>query len=236
MPSLFSRRHIWLPTWWSALLLVFIALGTTLLALRQLASYLAVDEPATGRDGQGARTLIVEGWLDEDALDDATALIARGRYRRVVASGGPIEGWREDQRWVTYAERAADYLRRHGAREVVAVAAPKSMQDRSFVSAVVVRDWLRQQGSAVEAVDLFSASVHARRSRLVYRLAFGRDVEIGVFAAAPRRYSLDRWWTTSDGAKSVLEEAIGLAWTKCCFRPPASMSAAESAALPQAPA
>ena len=237
MPAMFRRRQIWLPTWRTALLLVVVATAA-LIALRHLAGYLAVDDPATGRDGRGARTLIVEGWLDEDGLDAAIAAIARGRYQRVVTSGGPIEGWREGQSWPSYAERAADYLRRHGASAppVVAVAAPEAARDRTFVSAVVVRDWLRQQGDDVDAVDLFSGGVHARRSRLVFEKAFGQQVEVGVFAAPPRRYALERWWTTSEGAKAVLDEAIALAWTACCFAPPAPRPGEERRSVPKSPA
>jgi len=221
VPSMFRRRQIWVPTWWGALVLVVVLASAAFVALRNLANFLAVDAPATARDGRGARTLVVEGWLDEDALDAAIALIARGRYERVVASGGPIESWRESQAWPTYAERAADYLRRHGVTSipVVAVPAPEAAQDRTFISATVVRDWLRREAGAVDAVDLFSGSVHARRSRLVFAMAFGPQVDVGIFAAPPRRYSLETWWTTSEGAKAVLNEAIALAWTACCFSP-----------------
>jgi len=66
--------------------------------------------------------------------------------------------------------------------------------------------------------------VHARRSRLAYRLAFGPGVEVGVIAAPPRRYDIDRWWLTSEGAKTVLDELLSLAWTKCCFWPDADAS------------
>lgn len=237
MPILFHRRQIWLPTWWVTLLLIALAAASAFAALRHLGSYLAADDGAARRDGRGARTLIVEGWLDEDALDQAIAVVARANYERVVASGGPIESWREGQTWPTYADRAADYLRRHGVGiPVVAVAAPASAQDRTFLSAVVVRDWLRQHVGAVDAVDLFSGGVHARRSRLVYRIAFGPAVEVGVLAARPRRYTLDRWWTTSEGAKSVLDEAIGLAWTTCCFRAPPRGSHEERWAVPKSPA
>ena len=113
---------------------------------------------------------------------------------------------------------------------------PTSAQDRTFLSAVVVRDWLRRQGGTTDAVDLFSGGVHARRSRLVFRMAFGPEVDVGVFAAAPRRYALERWWTTSEGAKAVLGEAIGLAWTACCFAPPAPGSHEERAPVPRSPA
>jgi uncharacterized SAM-binding protein YcdF (DUF218 family) len=238
VPALFRRRQIWLPTWQGALLLVVVIAVASLIALRHLATYLAVHDPAATRDGRGASTLIVEGWLEEDGLDAAIALIAGGRYARVIASGGPIEGWREGRSWPTYAERAADYLRRHGvtAIPVVAVAVPESAQDRTFRSAVAVREWLRRQGVAIDAVDLFSSGVHARRSRLVFQMAFGSEVNVGVFATAPERYALERWWMTSEGVKAVLGEAIGLAWTACCFAPRAPVSHEERLPPPRSPA
>jgi len=206
--------------------------------LRHLAVYLAPNQPATTQDGGTARTLVVEGWLDEDALDDAVALVSRGRYERILVSGGPIEGWRDERRFATFAERAADYLRRHGvtAIPVVSVPAPASARDRSFLSAVLVRDWLRRHAADTQAIDLFSAGVHARRSRLVYRLAFGPEVEVGVFAAAPRGYRLERWWSTSEGAKTAIGELLSLAWTKCCFWPGPSASQEGRGAVPKSPA
>jgi len=239
VPAWFRRRQIWLPTWQGALLLVVVVAAASLIAFRHLASYLATNDPVAAHDGRGAKTLIVEGWLEEDGLDAAIAVIATGRYQRVIASGGPIvDGWREGRSWPTYAERAADYLRRHGVTSipVVAVAAPEALQDRTFRSAVVVRDWLRRQDDKLDAVDLFSGSVHARRSRLVFRMAFGPEVEVGIFAAAPRRYALERWWTTSEGVKAVLGEAIGLAWTACCFAPPAPGSPEPRSPVQRSPA
>ena len=221
MPPLFRRRQVWLPTFSGAIVLVAVAAALAIALLPRLGPFLAPTEHARGGDGRGARTLIVEGWLDDDALADAIALAQSGRYERVVTSGGPIETWREIQPWPSYAERAADHLRRHGVRAtpVVAVPAPALAQDRSFLSAVVVRDWALAQGLSLDAVDVYSASVHARRSRLVYRMAFGDAVEIGIVAAPPQRYRLDRWWATSEGSKAVLGELLGLAWTKCCFWP-----------------
>jgi hypothetical protein len=236
VPSLFRRRQVWLPTLWGALLMLAVALALGVALLPRLGLHLAPTEHARGADGRGARTLIVEGWLDDDALADAIALAQSGRYERVVTSGGPIEAWREIQPWPTYAERAADHLRRHGVRtQVIAVPAPAATQERSYLSAVVVRDWARAQGVSLAAVDLYSAGVHARRSRLVYRMAFGADVEIGIVAAPPQRYRLDRWWATSEGAKAVLGELLGLAWTKCCFWP-AQRAPAGHIAEPKTPA
>jgi len=197
-----------------------------LFALRSVGGFLAHSDPAHGADGSGARTLVVEGWLDQRDLDAAIATWRAGRYERVVTSGGPIEGWQEGEVWPTYAERAANYLRRHGLVEVpvIAVAAPATARERTFLSAVAVRDRLRREQPRTDTIDLFSAGVHARRSRLAYRLAFGPGVEVGVIAAPPRRYDIDRWWLTSEGAKTVLDELLSLAWTKCCFWPDADAS------------
>ena len=237
LPPLLRRRQVWLPTVWGVVVVVGIALALAAALLPRLGAYLAPTEHARTGDGRGAQTLVVEGWLDDEALGDAVALARSGRYARVVTSGGPIETWREFQPWPSYAERAADYLRRRGVATtpVVAVPAPALARDRSYVSAVVVRDWARAQALPLDAVDVVSAGVHARRSRLLYRMAFGDDVEVGVVAMPPHRYRLDRWWTTSDGAKAVLGELVALAWTKCCFWP-APGATAQPAAEAKTPA
>ena len=196
MPRLFRRRTVWLPTLWGTLVFVAVAAVVIVVAARGAGAYLFVNEPAHGGDGRGARLLVVEGWLDETELGDAIATYRQGRYERVVTSGGPIDNWREGQTATNFAERAAGYLKRHGLADapVAAASAPPSAQDRTFLSAVVVRDWIRHEGLKPDAIDLYSAGVHARRSRMVYRLAFGPSVEIGVLAATPRNYDLDHWW------------------------------------------
>jgi hypothetical protein len=205
-----------------------------MVAARTIGGYLAPSDPARGHDGQGARTLVVEGWLDESELNQALATFRRGGYRRIVTAGGPIDSWQEGVVWPTFAERAASYLQRHGVAEYVVVAAPapQSAQDRTFLSAVVVRERLRRADPDLDAVDLFSSGAHARRSRLAYRMAFGPAVEVGIVAATPRHYDVERWWTTSEGTKTVLGELLGLAWTECCFWPGAPDPAEAQPAKP----
>jgi len=223
MPALFRRRLLWVPTWRGLLVFVAFAAIAIVTAARHAGGFLQFDEPARGPDGRGARLLVVEGWLDDGDLDAAIAAYRRGRYERLVTSGGPIESWREIQPWPTYADRAADYLRRHGLADaaIATAPAPETRKDRTFLSALKVREWAERAGLARgEAIDIYSASVHARRSRGVYRMAFGGDIEVGVLAAPARRYDVEHWWTTSEGVKTVLDEAVSLAWTACCFWPP----------------
>jgi hypothetical protein len=166
------------------------------------------------------------------------AVARRGGYERILTSGGPIEAWAGVRHWTTFAARAADYIASHAAPgdpPVTAVPAPASAQDRTFLSAVMVRKWLRQAALPATAIDLYSAGVHARRSRMVYRLAFGPTVEVGVLAAAPWEYDPARWWASSAGAKTVIGEALSLAWTACCFWPPPPDSREEQWGATKAP-
>ncbi len=199
--------------------------------------FLAPNDRARGSDGSGARTLVVEGWIDEAALVQAIAAFRRGRYERVLTTGGPIDAWSDAGGWKSFANRAANYLRTHGLTSVpvVALPAPESKQERTYLNAVMVRDWARQSGLPLGAIDVFSAGVHARRSRLLYRMALGDTVEVGVLAADPVDFDADRWWTSSAGTKSALGETLGLAWTKCCFWPAAPGSHEERWAVPRGP-
>lgn len=221
MPAFFARRSLPVPTLFGAVVIVAFMLAVVLAWGRWIGGHLSESAPAVGSDGRGARTLVVEGWLGEVQLDTVLATLRQRRYERVVVAGGPFEDWREERRFATYAERAADYLRRHGAAEppVIAAPAPASAQDRSFLSAVVVRDWAEKAGVDLGAIDLYSAGVHARRSGIVYRMALGPAVEVGVLAAPPSEYDPARWWTTSAGAKAVMGEVLSVAWTRCCFWP-----------------
>jgi hypothetical protein len=220
-PALFRRRTLWWPTWQGGVLLLVLLALAVLGFARSAAGFLAPHAPAHGRDGQPARTLIVEGWMDEDGLAQALATFQRGNYVRVISTGGWMERSRDTGHWGTYAVRGAAYLREHGVppEQVVAVPAPKTVQERTWMNAVMVREWMRQSGTVLDAADVYTASVHARRSRLVYQMALGDTVEVGVLAAASEEFDPDHWWSSSAGTKAVLGETLSWAWTKCCFWP-----------------
>ena len=236
VPVLFRRRHVWLPTLWGALLGLGALAAIAVALIANAPGYLAVTEPARGADGAGARVLIVEGWLEDRELDQAVAQFRRGHYERIVTTGGPIDSWIGlPLPWKDYADRAARYLAAHGLADatITAVPAPASAQDRTFLSAVVVREWAARERVRLDAVDLFSVGVHARRSRMMFRAALGSGVEVGVIAAQPTLLDPQRWWKTSGGAKVVLGESISLVWTACCFWPPAAGSHEERWAVPR---
>ncbi len=217
MPALFRRREVMLPTLWGWLLLLALLGAATTLVARQLGVWLAVSEPVATANGGPAALLVVEGWLGERELDAAAAYARRRGYSRVVTSGGAIDSVSP---FASYAERAAQRLReRLPGLQVDAVPTPQTAQDRTFASAVWVRDWARKNAVPTDTIDVYSQGAHARRSRAIYRLAFGEPTQVGIIAGMPHDIDVLHWWTTRDAARAVLGESLSLAWTHCCFWP-----------------
>jgi len=225
---LVRRRQVPVPTRWGWLLLVLLGAALFAIGVRGVHPYLAPRRPV------GAKLLVVEGWIGPDGLAQAAQTFWSQGYERVLTSGGPITQWGELLGFGSYAELAADHLVRNGlpAGAVIAVPAPASAQERTFLSAVEVRDWLQGAGLATEEIDVFSSGCHARRSWLLYRMAFGTDVRVGILAARPVEYDPEHWWRTSVGAKDVLQELVSGIWTQLFFWPGPPGSAEERWAVP----
>ena len=214
---LVRRREVWIPTFWGWLLILLVGSGTLVFAGRHLHAFLAPNHPS------GARLLVVEGWMFRDELGPAVEGFRGGRYQRIITAGGPIEAGFERLGHASYADWTRDNLVQIGlpSDSVIAVSAPASAQDRTYLSAVMVREWLEKSGLAADAIDVLSSGVHSRRTWLLYRMAFGPRARIGILAARPIAYDSDAWWTTSAGAKTVISESISWIWTEIFFQPSA---------------
>ncbi|PCH65083.1 MAG: hypothetical protein COC04_02900 [Gammaproteobacteria bacterium] len=214
LPSLFKRRQVWLPTFWGLIIFTVVIATVLNVVFRNIGYFLAQDQPINGQ------YLVVEGWLAEPALLTAITQFKQGGYQLLITTGGP------DNRHVnplhaTYAEQASAFLVKHGINtdQLITIPTPASAQDRTYLSAVMVKDWFSENKPGHATIDLYSGDVHARRSYSLYKMAFADKAHIGIIAAEPNNFSLQHWWRTSEGAKSVLAETAGLVWINCCFSP-----------------
>lgn len=215
-PILFKRRYCYLPTLWGSLVIIVMLVILSGWAVKNFATFLALNVPIS------SRYLVVEGWLSKDSLEAALIEFERGSYDLLITSGGPdISDFNSAH--LSYAEKAAAELVDMGLEpsKLLIASSPASAQDRTYLSAVMVRNKLVEQlQSQPDSINVFSGDVHSRRSYLLYKLAF-RDTttQIGIVASNSNRFNLASWWQTSDGAKSVLTEMFGWLWTRCCFVP-----------------
>lgn len=212
--SLLRRREVVLPTWrgWLALAVLLAAGARGFLAW--VHPFLAVTEPV------GGEVLAVEGWVPDYALRQALAEFRARHYARLVTTGGPVPAGMAFSYQGNYARLASATLQSFGLPpdSIAEAPSPEVRKDRTYAEGLAVADWIRTAGVPCRSLDLFSFSTHARRSRLLYRLALGKDVRVGVFAARDQDYDPDRWWTSSEGFRRVTDEWIAYLYATLVFR------------------
>src|SRR4029434_6057551 len=126
----------------------------------------------------------------------------------------------------TYAEFGAATLRRIDpdiALFVTAVPAPFVRQDRTYTSAVALKEWSAAQGDVPDKITVVSLGPHARRTRLLFEKACGARVRVGTIAVEDRSFDPQRWWASSPGVKTVFGEVMSYTYTRFFFWPKQSV-------------
>jgi hypothetical protein len=211
--GLLRRRELIVPTWrgWLGLALLLFACARGFLSW--VHPFLAVNAPI------GGEALVVEGWIPDYALREALQEFRARGYARLITTGGPVPEGMAFSYHGNYARLAAAALREFGlsADSIVEVPAPAVRKDRTYSEGVALAAWMLREGHAPDSIDLYSFSTHARRSRMLYRLALGPRTRVGVFAPPDREYDPHRWWTSSSGFRRVTDEWIAYLYAKFAF-------------------
>ena len=213
--GLLRRREFLVPTMRGWLLILLISVSLVLLTIREAYPFLAVTSPVSGGD------LVVEGWVSDGAFDKAILEFKRNPYRKLYVTGGPIEQGASLLGYTTYAEFGAAVLRSKGLSpdSVQAVPAAHVDRDRTYASAMALKDWQREHGVTPGSYHIMSVGPHARRTRLLFEEALGEGVVVGITAIDDPSYDSKRWWKSSAGVRTVLGEAIAYIYARLLFRP-----------------
>jgi len=204
------------PTWRGWCVIVLALVGTALLIGRSIVPFLSITDRVSGG------VLVVEGWMPDHALAEAAAEFRRHHYDRLYVTGVPIDNGAPFSEYHTHAEFGAAILRRIDpdiTRFLTGVPAPFVRQDRTYTSAVALKQWMAAQGGVPEKITVVSLGPHARRTRLLYEKAFGARVRIGTIALEDRTFDPQRWWSSSPGVKTVFGEVLGYTYTRFLFWP-----------------
>jgi hypothetical protein len=214
--GLLVRKPRWGLSWSGRLLALVVMLALGYMLVLRIHPFLCVTERAD------TDVLVVEGWLDSYALRAGAAEFKSGAYKRVFTTGGPIVGdgvYVNDYR--TSASVGADGLKRSGvpANLVQIVASHENGRDRTYQSAVALREWFHKHNLPIHSINLLTEDAHARRSRLLFQMAFGDEVKVGIISAHNPDYDPAQWWKYSDGVRQVLGESIAYIYSKVFFYP-----------------
>jgi len=174
---------------------------------------------------ENTRILVVEGWAGENTMSAAVTEFQAGHYEKIYTTGGPVIGLKADANGPhTWAGKGADLLVKTGLSAALVQSVPANLvtRDRTYGSALALREWFHQHHLAVQNFNVLTKDAHARRTRLLFQAAFGRDVKVGVISVPDPAYDPKRWWHYSEGVRVVLSESIAYLYAKCLFHPGAS--------------
>jgi uncharacterized SAM-binding protein YcdF (DUF218 family) len=160
---------------------------------------------------------VVEGWIHEYAIRSAAGEFRTHAYRRIFTTGGPVTGtggYVND--FQTSASVGADLLKKAGVPEQSLQMVPSRVmdRDRTFSSAVALRDWIQEHEPFVRGINVVTEDTHARRTWLLFQRAFGRNVQVGIISVANVDYPANRWWHYSQGVKDVVSEFAAYLYAK----------------------
>ena len=54
---------------------------------------------------------------------------------------------------------------------------------------------------------------------MLFKEAMGEEIPVGIIACENREYDPKRWWKTSSGVRTVLDETIAYIYAKLLFNP-----------------
>ena len=215
--GLLRRRQCLVPTLrgWSLVALSVAALA--LVALLGIGPFLAVTDSVPGG------VLVVEGWVPDYMLEAAIAEFKRDHYAKLFVTGIPLEQGAPLSEYKNYANIGAATLVKLGMRtnDVQAVPTGATRRDRTYATALSLKHWLREHIMAPEKVNLMTGGPHARRSRLMFEKALGKGVTVGVIAIPANDYDERQWWHSSQGVRTIIDEALAYAYARLLFYPPA---------------
>lgn len=199
---------------WIVALLAILVVG--LLFLWRIHPFLAVTHRVD------TRILVVEGWVDPFVIKAAVKEFEDGHYERVFTTGGPVVGTGGySNRYDTEASVGADELKVAGIPASLVQMVPSRVWDRNrtYYSAIALRDWFHQHHLHVHSFNVLTEDAHARRTWLLFQEAFGPDVKVGIISVANPDYNPKDWWKYSEGVREVIGETIAYIYAKFFFWP-----------------
>lgn len=169
-----------------------------------------------------AKILVVEGWIHEYAIRAAAEEFQSGHHHKIYTTGGPVVGaggYSND--FNTSASVGADLLKKVGVPDesIQMVASHVAGRDRTYSSAVALRNWFREHGETVTSLNVLTEDAHARRTQLLFQKAFGADVTVGIISIPNPDYDAKHWWCYSEGVRDVLGESIAYLYARIVFHP-----------------
>ncbi len=213
--KLFRKTTCRRPTLWGWLMILGSLTAIVYFLMSHVAGFLTVNKPVE------SKTMIIEGWLPDYALEHAVEVYRRDKYEHLIVTGIPLHQWKSIANYESMAEVTANNIKKLGLHDTVYQAAiPHNiLRDRTYSTALVARMIFEEHPGWERSFNIFSLGVHSRRSLLMFEKAFGNDYKIGIIAGKDISYDPKHWWRTSKGFRSISSELFSYLFVRFFFNP-----------------
>lgn len=204
LPKLLKKKECYRLSWFSLLILILVVFFFSRFIRNNLYDYLSPSEPIA------TKVLVIEGWMDDFALEQAYALYLENDYELMITTGGPLDIGYLATHFITSADLAKATLVQLGMDSTKVIAVPRKhvLEKRTFESALALKNWINTNHPDMESFNLVSLGTHSKRSWFLFQKALP-DKEIGIIALRDKRFDPEQWWKTSKGSRTVITEALG---------------------------
>jgi uncharacterized SAM-binding protein YcdF (DUF218 family) len=214
--GILTRKERWGLSWCGRLLVASVVMLAICVVILNVYPFLAVT------DRLNTNILVVEGWIQRYGIRASAEEFNSGSYERIFTTGGPENGsggYIND--YQTSASVGADALKKVGIPDDVIQMVPSRVidRDRTYSSAVALREWFREHNLPVNSINVLTEDTHARRTRLLFQEAFGGRVQVGIISVRNPDYKPNQWWRYSEGVRDVLSECIAYIYARLFFYP-----------------
>ncbi len=164
-----------------------------------------------------ADVLVVEGWVHPYSIKVSVEEFRHHSYHRLFTTGGPVVGkggYVND--YQTSASVGADLVKEAGIPAELVQMVPSRVigRDRTYSSAIALRDWLQGHDAKVRSLNIVTEGTHARRTRLLFERALGPGVRVGVISVPSPDYDARHWWLYSEGVEEVIIEGVAYVYAR----------------------
>ena len=213
--GLLGWRRCLVPTLRGWLILLMGLAFLAAVAVREIHPFLAITDPLPGG------YLVVEGWAPDYALRYAVAEFNRDHYQKLFVTGGPLLWGAPLSEYKTYAEMGAATILKLGLSTNMVQPVPSKLvlHDRTYAAALDFKDWLRTHQETATRIHLLTEGPHARRSRMLFQKALGKEFSVGITAIPLPDYDPRHWWRYSAGVRAVIDESVAYVYARLFFHP-----------------
>ena len=212
--KIFKRKECSVLTWQGWILVITLIFFLFEGFIRYISVFLSVNKP------KGENILVLDGQMPDFSIREAINIFNAGAYDLVVTTGGQIQTGYFISEYKTMAELTASSFVQMGfdRGKVVAIPGGEFKRDRTYNSAMSLKEWIRDNNIDITKLDVVAVGSHARRSRLLFKKAFSGEIEIGIISVEDPAYNPNSWWKTSVGARTIISETIAYFYVLLFFK------------------